>query len=212
MIQEASMIRIRHVFALLGALLLLAATGCGDTGPSDGGAKSENKITPATTEIAATVGEREFTMEEVDAAARAKSIKPFQELYEARKSALEQMIAEHLLDSESSSRGITRDELIQLEVDQKIVRPTAEDILGFYEARKAQIPQPLEEVTPQIRNVLTNTRRQTRLNDFLKELGNSLPVDVALKVPRVPMTIAANDPYKGAEGAPVRIVEYSDFQ
>jgi len=206
------MIRKRRVFVLLGALLLLAATGCGDAGQSDDGAESKDKDTAAATEIAATVGDREFTMDEVDQAARAKSIKPFQELYEARKSALEQMIAEHLLDSESSRRGITRDELTQLEVDQKIIQPTAEDILAFYETRKAQIPQPLEEVTPQIRNVLTNTRRQSRMGEFLKELANSRPVSVALKVPRVPMTIAANDPYKGAEGAPVRIIEYSDFQ
>ena len=42
--------------------------------------------------------------------------------------------------------------------------------------------------------------------------GASHSVEVALKVPRVPMTIAANDPYMGAEGAPVRIIEYSDFQ
>lgn len=199
-------------FPLLVSLVLLVLPGCGDGTPLDGSAGVEAEAMAGDQVIAARVGDRVFTMEEVDSAARAASIKPFQELYEARKSALEQMIAEHLLDSESSRRGITRDEMVQLEVDRKIVQPTAEDIRDFYEERRAQITQSLDEVTPRIRNVITNSRRQARMTEFLKELSHGRPIDIVLEVPRVPMTIAANDPYKGAEGAPVRIIEYSDFQ
>ena len=109
-------------FPLLVSLVLLVLPGCGDGTPLDRSARVEAEAMAGDQVIAARVGDRVFTMEEVDSAARAASIKPFQELYEARKSALEQMIAEHLLDSESSRRGITRDEMVQFEVDRKIVQ------------------------------------------------------------------------------------------
>lgn len=195
------------------ALLLAVATGCGGSG--GGGEAAEgvgDRGIAATAEVAARVGDRTFTMEEVDEATRARSIQPFQQLYEARKETLEQMIAEHLLDTESAARGLSREELIALEVDQKISPATDDEIRSFYEARKAQISQSLSEVTPQIRNVITNSRRQERMSEFLKSLSGSRPIEIGMKPPRVPMTIAANDPYKGSPGAPVRIIEYSDFQ
>ena len=37
-------------------------------------------------------------------------------------------------------------------------------------------------------------------------------VTTTLDPPRVPVTVAANDPVKGPAGAPVQIVEFSDFQ
>ena len=60
--------------------------------------------------------------------------------------------------------------------------------------------------------VLVNQGQQQVLLKYLDEQRSSQGVAIHMDPPRVEVAIAANDPYKGPEGAAITIVEFSDFQ
>jgi hypothetical protein len=189
-------------------VLALAAFGCAGTAEDPDGA-----ATAATSEVVARIGDHEITLDEVDRQAKQTDAQAYQALYEARQKALETMLTDQLLDDESAERGITREALLDQEVNQKTVRPSAEQIQSFYEQNKARMnDRPLEEMSGQIGNYLVTQSRQQAMRALLVDLRAKSTVEVTLEPPRVPVTIAANDPTKGPAGAPVQILEFSDFQ
>ena len=194
-------IRVRR----LAAVAMLAAAGCGRGGEVPGAS--------AGSEVAARVGDRTFTLADVDAKGQQMNMEAYQALYDARKTALEELVSEHLLATEAAARGITRDALIDQEVNAKIVHPTAEQISAFYkENQGAMRGRSLDDMSAAIRNHLAVQSRQQALGALLASLHTKHGVNVVLAPPRAPVTIAANDPTKGPASAPVKILEFSDFQ
>ncbi len=108
---------------------------------------------------------------------------------------------------------MTKEELINQEVDQKIQPPTTEQVEAFYKQNKATMRnQPLDKVSGQIQNHLANQRRQLAMTQLLASVKAKHDVRISLDPPRVSVTVAANDPSKGPDGAPIQILEFSDFQ
>ena len=90
---------------------------------------------------------------------------------------------------------------------------TDAEIQAFFAQNQARMGgQTLEQMTPQIRQHLQNQRISTVMRDFVTDLKKKAGVQVYLEPPRSEVKIAANDPKKGPEGAPITLVEYSDFQ
>jgi len=85
------------------------------------------------------------------------------------------------------------------------------EIDRFYEQRKDQIPQSKEEVAPQIRRYLEQTRKQGLFAKMVDELRAEHEPEILLDPMRIEVS-EADSPAKGPESAPVTIVEFSDFQ
>ena len=60
----------------------------------------------ATGEIAGQVGDKKFTLEEVDAKAKASNAAVYQQLYDARRQTLNAMNENHLLENEAAAPKI----------------------------------------------------------------------------------------------------------
>jgi hypothetical protein len=138
----------------------------------------------------------------------------FQQLYDARKQAIEELLAEALLDQEAQRRGVSREELETREIRSKIAEVTPKDIEDFFNQNRSRIPpdQTLDQLSGQIRDFLATRNEATARQGYLTGLREKAEVDVSLDPPRVPITVAQGEPMKGGENAPVTIVEYSDFQ
>jgi protein-disulfide isomerase len=121
--------------------------------------------------------------------------------------ALKSLIEERLLDAEAAARGVGRDELT---AEMKAAPVTDADVDAFYEQNKAQIPRPKEQVAGQIKTYLEQTGQQKARGEYIKKLEAKYAVDYKIEPIRV--EVAANGPSKGPAGAPVTIVEFSDFQ
>ncbi len=196
-----------NTLKLLIALGILAvAAGC--TGSVESSSASSGDP-----EIAAQVGDHRITLDVLDESARAADMSAYQALYDARKQALDVMISERLLTLEAEARQITKDELVNQEINQNFQPPTAEQVEAFYNQNKASMRnQPLEKVNGQIQNLLANQSRQQAMTRLLASIKAKHDVRIHLDPPRVPVTVAANDPVKGPAGAPIQILEFSDFQ
>src|SRR6185295_7043164 len=101
---------------VLAALAL--AVGCAASAKdSSKGKTAESGSGDAT--VVATIGGQPITLKEVDEKGQALNLKPYQALYDARKAALDVMVADRLLEAEAKSRGMTKEALVEKEVTSK---------------------------------------------------------------------------------------------
>jgi hypothetical protein len=194
------------VLSIAGAVLLTVSC---DKAPASQAAPSGKSDSA----VAARVGDREISLDQVDVKAFQMTMRSPNELYEARRQALEELIAESLVEQEAKARGVTREELIAQEIDAKLPQVTEQDIQGFFDQNRDRLGgQTLEQIGGQIREFLASRNQAAARQKFVGELRAKATVDVSLDPPRVEIAVAQNERSKGPGGAPVTIVEYSDFQ
>ncbi len=162
--------------------------------------------------IVAKVGDAVITNAELEKEIAKRDAKAFQAYYDAKRKVLDQVITQRLIDAEILKRGITESEL-QTEMTSDVAPVTEAEVQAFYKQNQARMgASTLEQVGPKIMQRLTNQRRASALSDFIADLKKKAGVQIMIEPPRMEVKIAANDPRKGAEGAPITLVEFSDFQ
>jgi protein-disulfide isomerase len=177
---------------------------------------------PAVSKVVATVDGKAITEEELNkaAASELESLEMQKLQYEANHArerhqvllnSLNTLIEERLLAAEASRLGISKKDLLAAEVDSKVKPPSQAEVDSFYEANKARISQPREQVLPQIRQYLQREAQDKAKEEFIQRLNVRYGTKSSLETFRLQIDTAGH-PSRGPEGAPVTIVEFSDFQ
>ncbi|HXV62641.1 MAG TPA: hypothetical protein VEK15_18220 [Vicinamibacteria bacterium] len=164
-------------------------------------------------DVVARVGDREITLKDVDARAVQTNMQAFQQLYDARRQAVDDLVAEALIAEEAAARDLTEDELIAREVTANIRKVDEAEVEEFFNQNRNRLGgQSLEQVGPQIRQYLEARNETVARAIFIERLRSEMTVKVSLAPPRIPITVASGERMKGPADAKVTIVEYSDFQ
>jgi len=134
------------------------------------------------------------------------------QIYLARKQALDSFITDQLLEQEAKKRGLSREQLLQQEVNAKVSATTDAEVEQWYNANKARVGnKPLAEIKSQIASQLQNQKLQQRQQTFVRSLRKAAGVKILITPP--PLNVALDGaPVRGSTTAPVTIVEFSDFQ
>jgi protein-disulfide isomerase len=169
--------------------------------------QSETSPTP----VVAVVNGKEITQQELFDRVRGELSKLEAQMYEVRRNGAEELISDYLLEQAAQSRGLTKDQLLQQEVDSKVSEVTDKEVDNFYAANQARIRKPLDEVRPQLLNYLQQNKLTEARRTYLKSLRDKAQVKVYLTPPIVDVS-AEDAPVKGPANAPITIVEFSDFQ
>jgi protein-disulfide isomerase len=160
----------------------------------------------------AIVGTTPITAAELDKAVGNQLVGLQTEEFETKQRILEKMIADALFAREAIVRGITVEELIRSEIDGKARPVTEADVRTTYENYKPQLQSmPEADALRSVEQALRASRVEERRAAFLKTLRSREQVKVLLEPPRVSVT-EGDFPTRGPKGAPVTIVEFSDFQ
>lgn len=163
-------------------------------------------------QVLATIDGRTFTEADIAAQVEPQMIRIRNQIYAAKKQALDAVIADYLLEQEAKKRGISREQLLQQEVHDKVTPVTDAEIEHVYNNNKARLGnKPLAEVKPQIAQQLQSAKLQQHQQAFVRELRKQAGVKVRLKPPAVNINLEGA-PVRGSVNAPVTIVEFSDFQ
>jgi protein-disulfide isomerase len=196
---------------LMLAALLGVLTACSQTS-----AQQARRQLPS--ETVATVGGAPITLAEVDdkaldqPASAFGSAKLSQALYEARRSALDEIVANKLMDAAAKAQGIDRAALIEKEITTKIPPVSESDVTSWFQANQARLQgAPLEQVKQPIRAFLTQERMQGIRAQYVDSLRAKTSVTIALDPPRL-VVASGNSPSKGSKNAPIELIEFSDFQ
>jgi protein-disulfide isomerase len=128
---------------------------------------------------------------------------------------LNQLIGDRLVSQEAARRGISPAKLIEQEVTGKTPAVTQAEVNAFIAQNRARLPQADEaELRPRVAQYLESQRVNQRREAFIAGLRAKTPVHTYLKESE-PVRVKV-DPAVGfalgPAGAPVTIVEFSDFQ
>ena len=194
------------------AALIAALTACSQT-------SAQQAKRPAPADTVATVGGNPITLAEVDDKALEQPVSNFgsaklsQALYEARRAALDELVAAKLIDEAARTQGIERAALIEKEITAKVQAVSDADVAAWYQANQARLQgAPLEQVRQPIRAFLTQERMQGVRAQYIDTLKAKTTVTVLLDPPRQKVAMVTSSPSRGPAGAPVEVVEFSDFQ
>ena len=164
-------------------------------------------------QAAAQVGSTRITLDELDKRAAGTLARIDYERYEARRQALDEMVAERLLDEAARARGVTREALLKAEVDDKVQPPTDAAGAGRPTRSKAQLGGvPFEQLEDRIRRSLHEQALAERGAAFQLALKKDMPVQILLEEPRAQVAVPAGAPSLGPSDAKVTIVEFLDYQ
>jgi protein-disulfide isomerase len=196
---------------LLSSLSLVCAAACSPSGGAR--AASPAPAPPDKGEVVAEVAGRAVTREEVDQRAAGGLQRLEQEAYELRRQALDELVAERLVEQEAAARGVTPEALFKAEVADKVGVPTPEQVRSIYEGSRDRLgDRSFAEVAPHIERSLRDQARSEREAEFHRQLRARSTVKVALAPPRATVTVPADAPALGPADAKVTIVGYLDYQ
>jgi protein-disulfide isomerase len=138
-----------------------------------------------------------------------------EKVYSTRAGALDQAIAKKLLEKKATSEKLTADELLKRDVFDKIPEPNDESLHALYDRAVAageQLP-PFEAVKGEIRNFVREQAAQRAVQEYYEGLREGAKVENLLPPLLLPrQDVAAVGQSKGAQGAPITIVEFSDYE
>ena len=126
--------------------------------------------------------------------------------------ALDKVVADRLIAAEAKRLGISTAELLAAEVDAKVVPPTDADVQGYWQLNKGRVRTlTFDQAAEQIREFLRTRRQEDAWGDLVRRLRAASAVEIRLRPLRFAVD-APGAPSRGAAGAPVTLVEFSDFE
>ncbi len=138
-----------------------------------------------------------------------------QQVYQTKFQGVREVVLHRMLQAEAERRGVSIDELVRREADAKVPDPDDGELKALAEAQKSAqssgSPAPDDTLLEQLRSRLRKPRVDAARQAYFRQLLDSAKIEYLIDEPR---TEVASDPLRlrGNPYAPVRIVEFSDFQ
>ena len=133
--------------------------------------------------------------------------------FQLKQQAIDQIVRDKLVEAEAKAKGVTSEQLLKTEVEDKAAAPTEDEIKQIYERNKARLGnRTLEESKPEIERQLKMQKSNERRMAYMQELQAKADVQIMLDPPRIKVNVPSDAPARGPAGAPVTLVEFSDYQ
>jgi protein-disulfide isomerase len=205
-----------RVFPVVWAVAVAAAASAAAC--SRPGSRGEVSTAPAVSttdprEVVAEVDGKPITRAELDKKAADPLAALRQQEYDVLRQALEDMVAERLLEKEAAARHLSKEALLKAEVEDRVPATDPARLEAVYEQNKQRFGgKTREQMAPDIERAVRRQDVNARRRAFAEELRSKANVKLILEPPRAQVAIPAGSPILGPEKAPVTIVEFSDYQ
>ncbi len=197
---EKSFVKFVSVSMLAAGLLLgLTRVGRADTKESD-------------STVLATVGSMKVTEAQVDEKARPQLSAIQNQVYQAKKRALDDLIDDYLIDQAAKKAGMTKEAYLKKEIEDKAPAPTEKEMKAFYDQNQMRIRQPYDKIKAPLEQYMKRQKISAARSELIAKLRHDAGVKVMLKAPRVDVSTQFSAGSLGPSKAPVTIVEFSDYQ
>jgi predicted DsbA family dithiol-disulfide isomerase len=201
--------------ALVGAILLATLPGCGRLGLGAKGDDAQEKARPGDEQVALVLDGREISVGELNESMKEQFLEEFlrqpeDRQYEMRETAVRELIQRHVVEAEAKKKGLTPDALFE-EVTSAAAPVSVEEVTTWYKQNEARLGgAPLEEIAPQIEQMLGQERKSETWNAFIEPKLAALAWEMVLAPPR--QAVEATRLVRGPADAPITLVSFSDYQ
>lgn len=162
-------------------------------------------------EVVAEVGGGTITRAQLEESASAQLGQLERQRHQILEQTLNQLVEQKLTELEAAQRGVSKEQLLQEEVQGKVTEITDQQVDAFFEENKARMRQPKEQIAGQIRQYLQQQQSGQLQGALIKQLKSKHNVKIRLEPMRAEVS-ADGAPSIGPADAPVTVVLYSDFQ
>lgn len=199
------------------ALVFIIALSAPMAACSDHGVASGQQTVSVTDKtVLATIGNQTITLADIQESAGADLEKLEVQYARARSkvidAALQAELRERLFRAESQRRGKSVDELLAAEAGPAGFDASETEITNWYAQNKSRFPgRTLDQLKPQVAALF----RQRHEREAAEKLERRLSKERGVKLRFEPYRVSMNNagaPTLGTKGAPVTVVEFSDFQ
>ncbi len=170
--------------------------------------RAANAVTPA-----AQVGDEVISLEEIQEALQNELRNVERERFRLIDAKLAQVIADKLVAAEAKRRGIAVAELVKQEIDAKTAPVSDGEVDRFIDENRPRLASGDEaDLKAKVSAYLREQKIAQRRSEYIRSLRAQAAVKVFLVDPTAVKVDASRGFTRGAEKAPVAIVEFSDFQ
>jgi len=164
--------------------------------------------------VLAAVNGEPIRVETINERTKAYVYKLEMRIYAARKQVLDRRINDLLVVAESNKRKVGPEEIVRVEITDKIKTPTEAEVSRFYEENKANIKTDLAGARTSIVNYLQQQQQEKLELALADKLRAGAKLQFLLKEPIPPYLNVniANGATRGDPNAAVTIIEFTDFQ
>jgi protein-disulfide isomerase len=162
--------------------------------------------------VVAEIGKHKITEQEVDAKIKVQ-------LYDARKQAVDQMVDDYLIEQAAKKEKLSVADYIKREVDDKAAAEVNDaSAKKFYDENKDRIPVlksagSYDKIKDRLIPALRQREAQKQHEELLARLRKDSGVKILLVPPRVNVSMGSGGhPTLGPNNAPVKMIEFADFQ
>lgn len=194
-------------------LCVVSVMGCAGSKNESAAPTAQPAATPASGgDVLARINGEAITTEDVKKVGGSKLAQAEMELYDVRKDGIDQIIDDKLLDTEAKAQNTTKDELMKKNVNDKI-KIEDKEIEKFYNEKKDQMQgKKLDEIKPNIKSYLFRDKFQKAYSEYLGALRKKAKIEMLIKAPKVEVAEGENNPAIGPQDAPIKIIEFTDYQ
>lgn len=160
-------------------------------------------------DVVAEIGDRKITEGELEHAQAGKLLQARYKFYLAQRDALEQLIADQLLEMQAKKEGVTVDEIVKRHISTNVPEPTEDQLRFYYEG--VQTEETYESARPHILDTIHQLRVKKAREAYIAQLRGDYGVVVELAQPSAQVEVA-DAPRLGPANAPVQVVEFADYE
>ena len=160
----------------------------------------------------ATLNGQPITDEDVRKTVGAKLAQAEMDLYDVREQGVKQIVENKLLEQEAQRQAISRDDLVKKEITDKVVVSDKEIGKFFNENKDNMQGKKLDEVKENIRSYLFRQEHQKYYGKLVDGLKKKSDFAMLIKAPKLEIDEGENAAALGPKDAPVKVVEFTDYQ
>lgn len=151
--------------------------------------------------------------EEVMKKARNRMMKVLSQAYEIKRQVIDEMIDENLLSKEATAKNLTTEKLLEQEVMSKVKEPEESELKTIFELQKNRQfnGKEYDQIKDNLKAQLKAQKERIQLETYLAELRSKAKIEIFLERPSVTVSVD-DDPAVGNPNAPIKLIEFSEFQ
>jgi len=162
--------------------------------------------------VVAVVNDSNITAGELDVAAKSRLQRIEHDIYEVKRGVLNDLVEKKLIEEAAKKQGKSVEAYLKENIEDKIGAPSDDEIKNFYESRKDQMGgKALKDAAPMIKSYMMQTRKMAAEQQLYGGLMTAANVKIKLEPPRIDVE-AGDNPSIGPKGAPITIIEFTDYQ
>lgn len=158
----------------------------------------------------ATIDDEELYEEDLPVTTRGQLRQAEQQVYELKRSALEDLIRQKLLQIRAREKNLNVETLFQNEVDSKVSESTLGEVQAYYLAQRDNAQQSFEDLKTTTQGALQQAKIKAARNEYVEGLIHQRQIVILLRPPKLEIGWDSNR-LRGDRSSRVTVVEFSDF-